>query len=224
VIPINTPRIFLVHAVDVSMAPASDSFKKQWPEASIVNLLDESLAIDMLAHGKMTSEMIARFARLGQYCVDAGADAILFTCSAFGEAINHLKTLQKIPILTSNEALFEELLVRKDTAALLTTFQPSLQALRDEFLSMAAERGVGDAEIDSYLVEGALDALLERKQNVHDLLIAERVNCLSQYSTVVLGQFSMAAASSHPAIKTGARILTTPDCAVRKLKKLLQYD
>jgi hypothetical protein len=74
------------------MAPASNSFKKLWPEASIINLLDESLAIDMLIDKKMTPRMVERFARLGQYCVDAGADAILFTCSAFGEAINHLKT------------------------------------------------------------------------------------------------------------------------------------
>ena len=94
----TAPRIFLVHAVDVSMAPASSSFKKLWPEASIVNLLEESLAIDMLADGKMTPRMVERFARLGQYSVDAGADAILFTCSAFGEAITNLKTLQRIPI------------------------------------------------------------------------------------------------------------------------------
>ena len=120
------PRIFLVHAVDVSMAPASNSFKKLWPAASIVNLLDESLAIDMLIDGKMTPRMVERFARLGQYCVDAGADAILFTCSAFGEAINHLKTLQRIPILTPNQALFEELLAIAGKAAMLTTFTPSV--------------------------------------------------------------------------------------------------
>jgi hypothetical protein len=100
-----TPRIFLVHAVDVSMAPASNSFKKLWPEASIVNLLDESLAIDMLIDGKMTPRMVERFARLGQYCVDAGADAILFTCSAFGEAINHLKTFESIYLCDEEESI-----------------------------------------------------------------------------------------------------------------------
>lgn len=217
----TAPRIFLVHAVDVSMAPASTSFKKQWPQASIINLLDESLAVDMLVDGKMTPRMIDRFARLGQYCVDAGADGILFTCSAFGEAINHLKTQQKIPILTSNQAMFEELLESGETAAMLTTFGPSLQTLRDEFFEMAKEKGL-ETQVDSYMVEGALDALLAKDQALHDRLIAEQVNQLSKYSTIVLGQFSMAAAAVHPALQTQARILTTPDSAVRKLKQLLK--
>ena len=216
----TSPRIFLVHAVDVSMAPASTSFKKQWPEASIINLLDESLAVDMLVDGKMTPRMIERFARLGQYCVSAGADGILFTCSAFGEAINHLKTLQSIPILTSNQAMFEELLEQGETAAMLTTFVPSVQTLRDEFFQMARDKGV-EAKIDSFMVEGALDALLAKDQAQHDRLIAEQVNRLEEYSTIVLGQFSMAAAASHPAIRSQARILTTPNSAVKKLKQLL---
>lgn len=216
----TTPRIFLVHAVDVSMAPASSSFKKLWPEASIVNLLDESLAIDMLADGKMTPRMVERFARLGQYCVDAGADAILFTCSAFGEAINNLKTLQRIPILTPNQALFEELLQIGGKAAMLTTFIPSVQALRSELSDMAATLGF-KPDVDSFMVEGALDELLAQRGHEHDRLIAQRVNGLSEYPTIVLGQFSMAQAALHPEIKSSARILTTPDCAVRKLKGLL---
>ena len=216
----TAPRIFLVHAVDVSMAPASSSFKKLWPEASIVNLLEESLAIDMLADGKMTPRMVERFARLGQYCVDAGADAILFTCSAFGEAINNLKILQRIPILTPNQALFEELLQIGGKAAMLTTFTPSVQALRSELSDMAAALGI-KPDVDSFMVEGALDALLAQRGHEHDRLIAHRVNDLSQYPTIVLGQFSMAQAALHPEVKTSARILTTPDCAVRKLKCLL---
>ena len=216
----TTPRIFLVHAVDVSMAPASNSFKKLWPEASIVNLLDESLAIDMLADGKMTPRMVERFARLGQYCVDAGADAILFTCSAVGEAINNLKTLQRIPILTPNQALFEELLQIGGKAAMLTTFTPSVQALRSELSDMAANLGL-KPDVHSFMVEGALDELLAQRGHEHDRLIAQRVNGLSEYPTIVLGQFSMAQAALHPEIKSSARILTTPDCAVRKLKGLL---
>ena len=216
----RSPRIFLVHAVDVSMAPASTSFKKKWPEANIVNVLEESLAVDMLADGKMTPRMIERFSRLGQYCVDAGADGILFTCSAFGEAINYLKTQQSIPILTSNQAMFEELLERGGTIAMLTTFGPSLQTLRDELSQMMQEKGV-EVQVDSFMVDGALDALLARDQAQHDFLIAEQINRLSQYSTIVLGQFSMAAAANHPAIRTQARVMTTPDSAVRKLKQSL---
>jgi hypothetical protein len=216
-----TPRIFLVHAVDVSLAPASSSFKRLWPEANVINLLDESLAADILIDGKVTDRIIDRFAQLGRYCVSAGAHAILFTCSAFGQAIEPLKAQHKIPILTPNEALFEEMLALKGRCALLTTFDPSLQALRDEFFSMAQRAGVSPV-VDSFVVQGALDELLAQRNDEHDRLVAQQVNQLGGYDAVALGQFSMANAANHPTIDPAIRILTTPDCAVRKLKGLVK--
>ena len=216
-----TPRIFLVHAVDVSLAPASSSFKRLWPEANIINLLEESLAVDILIDGKVTARMVDRFAALGRYCVAAGADAILFTCSAFGQAIEPLKAQHKIPILTPNEALFEEILALKGRCALLTTFDPSLQALRDELFSMADRVGTRPI-VDSYVVQGALDELLARRNDEHDRLVAQQVNRLGDYDAVALGQFSMVNAARHPEIDPAIPVLTTPECAVRKLKRLVK--
>ena len=80
------PKIYLVHAMAPSMAPIEASFSKLWPQPRLAHLLEDSLPADLKQEGRLTDAMIARFRDLGRYCVSAGADAILFSCSAFGPA------------------------------------------------------------------------------------------------------------------------------------------
>jgi Asp/Glu/hydantoin racemase len=152
--------------------------------------------------------------------VAANATAILFTCSAFGAIIEGLKRKYSIPILTPNEALFEEVIERGGKVALLTTFAPSIPALTDELNEMLVSRG-GTLDIEAMLVDGAFDALLAGDQAMHDQIIADKVATLKGYNTIVFGQFSMASASAQAQKLSSVPVLTTPDCAVRKLKKLL---
>src|ERR1700712_3080723 len=83
----NTPRIALIHATPVAIDPIVAAFRRLWPEARPMNLLEDSLATDLAADGRLTEAMIARFLTLARYARGSGADAILFTCSAFGPAI-----------------------------------------------------------------------------------------------------------------------------------------
>jgi len=78
-------RIALIHALAHSVAPINDAMARDWPQAMRMNLLDDSLSSDLAAGSKgLDASMVDRFARLAQYAVDCGSDAILFTCSAFG--------------------------------------------------------------------------------------------------------------------------------------------
>ena len=52
-----------------------------------MNLLDDSLAPDLARDGRLTPAMTERFLGLARYARSTGADAILFTCSAFGPCI-----------------------------------------------------------------------------------------------------------------------------------------
>ena len=80
-------RITLVHALKHSIVPIEASFEKLWPEARLMNLLDDSLSADLAREGKLTEAMTERFLALGRYAAGTGSDAILFTCSAFGPCI-----------------------------------------------------------------------------------------------------------------------------------------
>ena len=217
-------KIYLIHAVDVSITPSKASFTKLWPDARITNILEESLASDLNDDGGMTDAMKARFKTIGQYCADAGATAILFTCSAFGSAIEEVKTMHDLPILTPNEALFEEVLELGGKIALLTTFEPSVAALRSELAEMSKVQNKS-VEVDSVMVPGALDALRAGDQAEHNRLIVKVVTDLATqnkgYSAIVFGQFSMSPAAAVAQGKIDIPVLTTPDCAVRKLKQML---
>ena len=100
-------RIALVHAVKPAMQPIADAFRELWPEADCANILDDSLSRDRQKTAELTPAMYARFDALGVYAADIGADGLLFTCSAFGDAIDAVARKASFPVLKPNEAMFE---------------------------------------------------------------------------------------------------------------------
>src|SRR5450759_1552235 len=80
-------RIALIHALKHSIVPIEASFARLWPDVILMNLLDDNLSADLARDGRLTDAMTGRFLALGRYAVSTGADAILFTCKAFGPCI-----------------------------------------------------------------------------------------------------------------------------------------
>ncbi len=214
------PKIYLIHAADVSIPPIVASFRTNWPEAQAVNLLEDALMTDLAADGKLTDAMIGRIVHIGQYGVKAGADAILFCCSAFGPAIDECRRHISIPVLKPNEAMYEQLVAKNGTVNLLATFQPSLPSMLAEIAACAKDKGTS-VTVAPHLVDGALDALLKNQPDEHNRLIAEAAAQQSACDIIALAQFSMAPAKTGAAKRTVTPILTTPDSAVAKLKALL---
>ena len=58
-------RIALVHALKHSIVPIESSFAELWPEARLMNLLDDSLSADLARDGRLTDAMTERFLRSG---------------------------------------------------------------------------------------------------------------------------------------------------------------
>src|SRR5690242_2002687 len=87
VVSLDMPRIALIHATPAAVDPIRAAFAEAWPEPDLVNLLDDSLSHDRALVPDLTDGIYSRFDALGAYSVAIGADGILFTCSAFGPAI-----------------------------------------------------------------------------------------------------------------------------------------
>lgn len=213
------PKIFLCHAAAVAMQPIVDSFTANWPQARLANLLEESWMPDLADDGKLTPTMIERFVMIGHYCVIAGADAILFTCSAFGPAIDEVRKQLKIPVLKPNEAMYDELTKKNCSASLLATFQPSIPSMVSEIEQTAKANGT-QIKLNAQLVEGALAALQGNNPDEHNRLIADMA-AKQQCDVIAFAQFSMAPALKGALARTRTPILTTPDSAVAKLKTML---
>lgn len=211
------PRIGLIHALRHSPGPIAEAFARLWPEATLANLLDDSLSADLAAAGRLDAAMTERFITLGRYARRCGAAAILFTCSAFGPCIEAVAAdLAPVPVLKPNEAMIAEALAMGRRIGLLATFAPTLASMPPEFA--AADAGV---EVVPMLAPGALAALDAGDVAAHDRLAAEAARGLAGCDAIALAQFSLARAAPAVAAATGRPVLTTPDSAVRRLRALL---
>ena len=164
--------------------------------------------------------MIERFIALARYAHGAGADAILFSCSAFGPAIEAAAASIRIPVLKPNEAMLEEALAAGSRIGLLATFEPSLPALKTELEQMARSRKIA-LEVTTRAVPAALTALHAGCAADHDRLIADAAQEIGECDALILGQFSMASAANAIPARPKRRVLTSPNSAVARLKELL---
>jgi Asp/Glu/hydantoin racemase len=214
-------RIALIHATPVAMPPVTEAFRHGWPEVDTMNLLDDALSTDLARRGTLDATMMQRIAALAGYATEIGVDGILFTCSAFGAAIDAVARTAHMPVLKPNEAMFEQALQDGTTVGLLATFQPSLPSMEQEFVAMAQTLGK-HAKLEAAWIPGAMDALASGNADRHDRLIAETAPCLAHCDVVMLAQFSMARALPSVRQAIGTKVLTSPDSAVAKLKSLLE--
>src|SRR6195952_1655113 len=157
-------RIALIHALKHSIAPIEASFARLWPDARLMNLLDDSLSADLARDGRLTDAMTGRFLSLGRYAAATSADAILFTCSAFGPCIEAVaQEHAPMPVLKPNEAMIEQAAAQGRRIGLLATFAPTLASMPPEFPA--------SVEIVPKLAAGALAALDRGDRAEHDRLL-----------------------------------------------------
>jgi aspartate/glutamate racemase len=214
------PRLALIHALSHSVAPINEAIAHEWPEATRMNLLDDSLSADLVSSGQgLDARMHQRFQDLADYAAGTGADAILFTCSAFGSCIEAVaRRHADLPVLKPNEAMIADAQKADGPIGLIATFGPTLESMPPEFPE--------SVDIRCALAEGALDALNRGDVNEHDALIAEQARRLSDAgcATIALAQFSMARARSACEQATGKPVLTTVHSAVLELKRRLSVQ
>jgi Asp/Glu/hydantoin racemase len=214
------PRIALIHALAHSPGPVQQEFARQWPECRLMNLLDDSLSADLAVAGGLDEAMFQRFHSLADYAVGTGADAILFTCSAFGPCIEAVADRHTtIPVLKPNQAMIAEAAQigsRLGTrVGLIASFAPTLSTMPAEF-----PPGI---EIDCELAEGALAALDAGDLDDHERRVVAAARRLQERGcgAIALAQFSMARAASAVADAVPLPVLTTVGSAVSDLRRRL---
>jgi Asp/Glu/hydantoin racemase len=214
------PRIALIHAVTPAITPVLEALQRQWPQAEAVNLLDDSLSLDREREGALTAAMSGRIASLARYAAGTGAQGILFTCSAFGPAIEAADRELPIPVLKPNEAMFEAALDEGRRIGMLATFEPSVGSMEAEFRSLTQGRG-SDAGIETYCVPGAMAALRAGDGATHDGLVAAAAPRFAGCDAVLLAHFSTARAAATVRAAIDRPVLTAPGAAVARLKAMV---
>ena len=210
-------RIALIHALAHSVAPINLALSAQWPQAQVMNLLDDSLSADLARSVVgLDAAMTQRFIALADYAVAAGAKGILFTCSAFGPCIEAVAQRHApMPVLKPNEAMMADAVATGLPIGLVASFAPTLRSMPPEFPC--------STRVVSELAEGALEALNAGDTGLHDRLVVEAAlrAQASGAKVIALAQFSMARAEALVAQCTGLPVLTTVSSAVTALRHRL---
>ena len=221
----SPPRIALIHATALAVEPVRAAFERHWPQARLMNLLDDSLSVDRAEAGELTHAMVERFIDLASYARGTGCGAILFTCSAFGPAIEAAGRATGLPTLKPNEAMFEQALATQPRGSALklglaATFEASIASMAQELETMARDRGTA-IDLRSVFVPEAMDDLAQGRAADHHRKIADAARQLADCDALMLAQFSMAAAAPQVQARVSCPVLSSPDCAVLALRKTM---
>jgi len=213
-------RSALIHATAVAIEPVQAAFAALWPEAETVNILDDALSVDRAKDERLTPAMTERILALAAYARGLGAEGILFTCSAFGPAIEAASLESPMPVLKPNEAMFEAAVRAGRNIAMVATFEASVAGMTAEFETEARRAGV-EAGLTSVVAPAAMAALRTGDAETHNRLVAEAAVAMLPCDAIVLAQFSTSRAADAVRARVGVPVLTSPDSAVAKLKRLL---
>ena len=203
------------------MEPVEIAFGALWPDIETVSLLDEALSIDRQKQGELSEDLESRIITLAEYAEQLGSKGILYTCSAFGAAIEHAASKSDIPILKPNEAMFECAIAEGNDVVMLYTFEPAMAGMLAEF-NEEAHRCGSPAKLRGVYVENALQALKAGDVDCHNQLIADQVKQVKNADVILLAHFSMARALDTVKSCTSIPVLSSPHTAVEKLRAVLQ--
>ena len=158
--------------------------------------------------------------RLADYAKVCGADAILYTCSAFGEAIESVQRASTFPVLKPNEAMFDAALDHGRRIGMLATASFAVAGLEQEFRELAKRRGIA-AEIKTHCVAEAMHAVVRGDPAEHNRLLADAVHQLDDCDVIILAHFSTSRALDVVSARVNVPVLTAPGSAITKLRRLL---
>ena len=213
-------RIGLVHAVTPAIAPIHAAFARDWPQARLQDFLDDSLTAALEEDGGLTARIRERILCLAQVAAE-GADAVLFTCTAFDDAIEEARVRVPVPLLKPNEAMYEAALTHGRRIGLLATFQPAVQTMEDALVAVARTRGIA-VSVETVCVPEALAAARSGDVARHDALVAAAAPALRSCNVVLLAQFSTSTARAAVQRYLRTPVLSAPGAAVEALKAICE--
>ncbi|WHT22841.1 aspartate/glutamate racemase family protein [Crossiella sp. CA-258035] len=203
-------RVALINATPGAIGPATAALAERFPAAEPWTLLDDKLLAD--ASEGLTPDLAERMRRLIDYAVRGGADAVLLTCSLYGELAR--ASAAPVPVLAPDDAAFDDLLARGPRRVLVLASVAA--ALRDSLTRLRA-RAPGTQLVGLHVPE----AFTATGEELTELLLAAGERHLSTVDAVLLAQYTLAPATSPLATRTGLPVFSGPRSAAERLKALV---
>lgn len=187
-------QIAMIHTVS-SLIPLFDGLAKQHlPQWQGFNMLDESLLRGTIREGALSKPTMWRLAQMVQSAVEAGAQAVVVTCSSLGPAVDAAQPFCQVPLFRIDQGMAEAAVRLGLRIGVLATLRSTLDPTSDLIRRAAATAG-HPCTILPKLALGAFQQLGSGDMAGHDAMVAQSLRDLApRADVIVLAQASMARA------------------------------
>ncbi len=215
-------NIAMIHTV-AGLIPAFEALAGQeFSDWQTFNMLDESLLRTTIREGTLSQLTMRRMTGLVWSAVDAGATAVVVTCSSLGPAVDATRALCPVPLFRIDEGMAHAAVGVGPRIGVLATLRTTLDPTTDLILRTAALQG-RTCEITSSLSDGAFEKLAQGDVAGHDAMVAQSLRELaSKVDVIVLAQASMARALDTVKDEMGTLpVLTSPELGMQYIRSHL---
>jgi hypothetical protein len=217
----DATTIALIHAVIPAMPPMRETMAAELPHVRVLNLLDEGLLSEVERRGGLARECVERLVTQVGLAVEAGASAVLLTCTAYSPVVADVQArFPTVPLLAVDQVMVDRAVEVASRIGVLATVAAGL-AQQTEMLQRAAALRGKSIEIVASLHPEAMAALQRGDGDSHDRILLDALPSLAaQVELVLLAQASMARLVPRlPDL--GVPVLTSPRLAVEHLRAIL---
>ncbi len=213
-------RVVMIHALAESIPPVRLAFQDEFPEAEVVNVLDEGLLIDF--PGCITPNLRRRMSDLICYSRDHSADAIGLACSVYAPVVDSARGLVDVPLVSSYGPVVAEAVAIGPRIGVIASNNATMSDT-EYYLNLAAQEDETDVTVVKRLAADLIRVLREDGQPAFEQRLEEETLALaSEVDAVLLSQFSFAAALEHLQNVSPVPVLSAPHSSARTLKKILE--
>jgi Asp/Glu/hydantoin racemase len=192
------------------------------PNVATFHIVDESLLHVTRQIGHLTTQTKRRVLTYVESAQEAGADAVLVTCSSIGPAVDEARPFVPVPVLRVDEPMADEAVRTGERIGVLATLRTTLEPTADLVESRGRAAGK-HVKVVKRLCEGAFDAVMAGDGARHDELVGRGLRELSEHvDVVVLAQASMArVADALPGHDRPVPVLSSPRLGMLRVVQVL---
>lgn len=189
-------KLCTLHTTDKFMELMSDPFTKPFlkehPELEHMDITDSSLIKETQSAGYATPSVSRRMYQYMMCAADAGADAILVTCTSVNTVTKTIRNMIPIPVISIEEPVALSAVKTGKRIGILSSLATSAVPVKNTILEEADRLGK-EVEARIEVADGAFEALMEGNRGLHDEKVREALaKLVKEVDVVVFAQMSMA--------------------------------
>lgn len=220
--PAALRSLALIHTVAGLIGPFDALARHHMPGWSPFAMLDESLLRTTIQDGRLSLATMRRLTAMVWSAVDAGAEAVIVTCSSLGPAVEAARPLCPVPLFRVDQGMAAEAVRRGPRIGVLATLSTTLDPTAT-LIRRTAEAAGKPCMLSSRLADGAFALLAGGDTLGHDRLVAEAMTGLApDVDVIVLAQASMVRALETVKDRLDPLpVLTSPDLGMAHIAGIL---